>query len=152
MKNEQDAEEIVQDAFFKAYKAIDQFRGKAKFSTWLYRIVFNTAISKSRLQQLRTEALQESSTESHDFTELDNVLQKVLQQERRKYIKLALAKLDELDYAILTLYYYQEEPLKEISQSLNLETTYLKVRLHRARAKLFSNLKNILKTEIRELL
>ena len=54
MKNREDAEEVAQDAFVKAYKNIGQFEGKSKFSTWLYTIVYNTALTRLRKKQLDT--------------------------------------------------------------------------------------------------
>ena len=48
LRNHEDAEEVAQDSFLKAYKALEDFKGDCKFSTWLYRIVFNTAVSKTR--------------------------------------------------------------------------------------------------------
>ncbi|MFO8000609.1 MAG: sigma-70 family RNA polymerase sigma factor, partial [Marinilabilia sp.] len=48
VKNEADAEEVAQDAFFKAFKALDKFEGRSSFSTWIYRIAYHEAISKLR--------------------------------------------------------------------------------------------------------
>lgn len=152
VKNKQDAEEIVQDSFLKAYKSIDTFKGTAKFSTWLYKIVFNKSISKTRLKKLTTETLENRSQDSCNFIEINEAIQNIKQHEREYYIKLALRNLDEIDYVILTLYYYEEKTIKEIGEITNLDAPYIKVRLHRARGKLHFELKKLLKTEVNELL
>jgi len=59
-RNHQDAEEIAQDVFLKAFQSLESFRQKSKFSTWLYRIVYNTAISKIRKKQPEVTALDEN--------------------------------------------------------------------------------------------
>ncbi|MBK8883937.1 MAG: sigma-70 family RNA polymerase sigma factor [Bacteroidales bacterium] len=53
-RNEQDSEEIVQDSFLKAFKGLDQFKYESQFSTWFYRIVYNTAISSIRKKKLQS--------------------------------------------------------------------------------------------------
>ncbi len=58
VKNKEEAEEVTQDAFFKAYKALDKYKGDAGFSTWLYRIVYNTAISKIRSRKAETTSIE----------------------------------------------------------------------------------------------
>lgn len=152
VKNEQDAEEIVQDSFLKAYKAIHNYKRNAKFSTWLYKIVFNTAISKARLKNLRTDSLKEHSYQQYNFVEINAAIQNLTEQERKKYIKLALRNLDEIDYTILTLYYYEEKNIKDIGEIIKFKPSYIKVRLHRARGKLYFELKRILKEEVNEIL
>jgi len=57
LRNREDAEEIAQDAFVKAFQALPGFKGEARFSTWLYRIVYNAAISQSRKRNMNLPPL-----------------------------------------------------------------------------------------------
>jgi RNA polymerase sigma factor (sigma-70 family) len=114
LKNQQDAEEIVQDAFLKAYKALDNFKGNAKFSTWLYKIVFNSSVSKARLTTSDMFPLEETLNDTVDFQNCNGALQNLQQENRKRYIREVLQNLDELDYTILTLFYFEEKSLKNI--------------------------------------
>jgi len=74
-RNHQDAEEIAQDVFLKAFQSLESFRQKSKFSTWLYRIVYNTAISKIRKKQPEVTALDENLVENYT---VDNIYTDVI--------------------------------------------------------------------------
>src|SRR5688572_32238716 len=58
VKNREDAEEVVQDSFVRAFKALRNFRGDGKFSTWLYKIVYNTSLSKIRNKRMIMDTLE----------------------------------------------------------------------------------------------
>ena len=71
VKNRQDAEEVAQDCFVKAYKSLGSFQGQSKFSTWLYSIVYTTAMSSLRKKQLDTSSIDDENNAlqiaDHDF-------------------------------------------------------------------------------------
>ncbi len=152
VKNQEDAEEVVQDAFVNVYKRIHHFQGKAKFSTWFYRIVVNGAISRARLKSLPTSPLSNPEVETANFQTCNDAHDCLQQQERKRYIKAAMQNLDELDYTLLILFYFQEESLKSISTILGRDKNFIKMRLHRARGKLCFELKKQLEKEIDHLL
>ncbi len=153
MKSREDAEEVTQDAFLKAYKKISQFEGKSKFSTWLYTIVYNTALTKLRKKKLpidNSEFNQEDNLSS--YSESDNEWRKLQKQERSSYIKQALNRLSREDQVVITLFYLNERSLQEICEITTWELSNVKVRLFRARKRLLKALEGLLDHEVRELL
>lgn len=152
LKNPGDAEEVVQEAFVKSFQAISRFRGDSKFSTWLYRIVYNTSISEIRRSRKNDLPVEKADNESPDFIEMGDVLSRISREESRACIQKALDNLDETDFTILTLFYYEDKSLKEISQIMDIKYNYLKVKLQRARSKLHRELKTMMKSEIYDLL
>lgn len=142
IKNEAEAEDIVQTSFFKAFKNINTFRGDSKFSTWLYRIVVNESN-----QRLRKKKFQ--SDENHpDHTELitDKTDVESERNERKKILRYAISRLQEKESLLIRLFYLGELSHKEISQVTGLTISNTKVILHRAK----NNLKKILESEYKD--
>ena len=137
-----EAEEATQDAFIKAYHHLKNFNRQSKFSTWLYRIVFNTAISYKRRHR---QPFQDIATAviKHEYDE-EGTLER---SDKKRYIDLALAKLNPADRTALTLFYLQEFSLEEIAEITNMHANTVKVRTHRARMRLATELKTILHHE-----
>lgn len=151
-KNEQDAEEIVQDSFVKAFKGLNKFKNKSQFSTWFYRIVYNTAISSIRYKKHLTVEIDDNLTENFESNQIECAINNLDAYDRKQLINEALAKLNELDYTILSLYYYEDMSLKEISKIVEKKKNYLKVLLQRARLKLYNGLSTSLKSDLKELI
>ena len=151
-KNEQDSEEIVQDSFVKAFNGLSNFKNESQFSTWFYKIVFNTAISAMRGKRINTVEIDNYVSNNIENNGIENALKKLDECDRKILISDSLAKLSELDYTILSLYYYEELGLKEISKVVGKKSNYLKVLLQRARLKLFNSLSQSLKNELKELI
>jgi len=149
VKNKQEAEEVTQDAFFKAYKALDKFKGKAVFSTWLYRIVYNTALSKLRSRKPETSDLENKELLKNESLIDDNSINQLERKEKKKVLKMALARLKEDDAFILILYYYKELSIEEIEKATDLSKSNIKVKLHRGRKQLQKELKFILQDELK---
>lgn len=153
MKSREDAEEVTQDAFLKAYKKISQFEGKAKFSTWLYTIVYNTALTKLRKKKIPVDDSEFNREDNlSSYSESDNEWRKLQKQERSSYIKQALDRLSKEDQVVITLFYLNERSLQEICEITTWELSNVKVRLHRARKRLLKSLEALLDHEVRELL
>nr|WP_321408126.1 RNA polymerase sigma factor [uncultured Carboxylicivirga sp.] len=152
VKNQQEAEEVTQDAFVKAYKSLDSFKGDATFSTWLYRIVYNTAISKLRSRKPLTEDLESKETILYEANYAENNMHRLELQERKKVLKKALSNLKEDDAFILILYYYKEQSIEEISKATGLSVSNVKVKLHRGRKQMQTELNAILKGELNSIL
>jgi RNA polymerase sigma-70 factor (ECF subfamily) len=149
VRNTMDAEEIAHDAFVKAFKSLKSFNQKAKFTTWLYRIVFNTAISHTRKNQLNTEDLSDI-TEQPMSTSNTSAL--VDSQDREKYVAEAMLKLMPLDSSLITLFYMQQLSLEEIGEVVSLKPDAVKVKLFRARKRLGRELVALLQNEVHEIL
>ncbi|MFP4046252.1 MAG: RNA polymerase sigma factor [Bacteroidales bacterium] len=154
LKNHELAEEVSQDAFLKAYKSLKQFQKKSKFSTWLYRIVYNQCISELRKQKQNTMSIDDESS-SKSVLNIEDTLNKTegLENEDRKYyIEKALSYLPEDDRMIITLFYQNEMTTEEIANIVNLSVSNVKVKLYRSRNKLYETLNSLLQNEISTLL
>ena len=152
-KNREDAEEIAQDCFVKAYRSLAQFQRKSKFSTWLYTIVYTTAMSSLRKKQVSTSSIDDENNamqiESHSTeTDMNNVERK----SRSFYLNQAISQLSPDDGVIITLFYNGEQSIDEIAKTLGIENNSVKVKLFRARQRLKEKLELILKDEVTELI
>jgi len=152
-KNREDAEEIAQDCFIKAYRSLNTFRNTAKFSTWLYRIVYTTAMTFLRKKRLDIQSIDTElgllNVENHvSDLKSDDVEHK----SKMVYVNRAINQLSPDDAAVITLFYQGEQSLDEIGQALGMESNTVKVKLHRARHRLKEKIENILHHEVRELL
>jgi RNA polymerase sigma factor (sigma-70 family) len=144
LKNRQNAEEAVQDSFVKAIKAIRAFKGGSSFKTWLYRIIYNTALNRGRKGIFHRDVPIDSIDESQ-FANASDVSGEVYDQKfKAQQIKAAFDKLNPENRIIVSLYYLESFSIDEISEITLLSTNVIKVRLHRSREQLKAVLKNIL--------
>ena len=148
VRNREDAEEIAQDAFVKAYQSLGQFRGSSRFSTWLYRIVYNTSISRLRRTGTEAISIEDSGFEEKESSGEMDAYYRLKDQERKKILDIALEKLDPDENFLVTLYYYDDKDLDEISKITGLTRNNAKVKIFRARQKISGMLKNYLKDEL----
>lgn len=151
VKNNEDAEEIVQDAFIKVYKNISQFSGQSKFSSWLYKIVYNTALTKIRKKNVQQYSLDDSHEKDYGIS-IHEGWEELVSSDQKEYLSIALTRLNEQDSLVLTLYYLADEGLNEICEITNEKKSTIKVRLHRARTKLFNEMNLLLQEELKELI
>ena len=151
-KNREDAEEVSQDIFIKAYRSLADFRGASKFSTWLYTIVNNTCITFLRKKKLQTYSLDnEKVFEVADSRDSGLRANLVEQKSRVAMVNRAIIMLGPDDAEIITLFYKGEQTLDEIAQILGLETNTAKVRLHRARTRLKEKMETYFAEEVKDL-
>ncbi len=143
----EDAEEIAQDVFLKAYNGLSGFRKSSTFSTWLYRIAYNHSISKVRVKRPVTRSIDDPVLVMKEVAEEDAGIEKV-GQIPVEYINNALNRLDETDRIILTLFYQRDIPVKSIAGITGLSVANVKVRMHRSRKKLLGELKQVLHHEL----
>lgn len=151
-QNTEDAEEVVQDAFMKTFAALANFRSASKFSTWLYKIVYHTALTKKGSRRMAGVELDEESGAAGYLLDEKNAFSSLVQADRKKYIDLALAALGEEERVVLTLHYLGEKSLSEIAEILDLGKSAIKMRLMRGRKKLEEALKDLLTEELKDLL
>ncbi len=141
-RNKQDAEDIVQNAFVRAYNSLNSYRSKSKFSTWFYRIVYNTAISQITKFQSKVEQDTLGKVEN-ELSSLESIPSlPIEQQEQSDIITLAIDQLPKDEAVILTLYYLEEHSIKEVAKIMSLTESNIKVKLHRARQKMQESLKS----------
>ena len=136
LKNKEDAEEVAQDTFLKAFNGLSNFKGESKFSTWLYRIAYHRSLDciKKNQRQLPTSDLPIEDIRS--LAVVDNSLDALEQKERRQQIKEAIEALSGDDSVLLTLHYFQELSIKEIARIVGKSEGAIKVNLHRSRKRL----------------
>lgn len=137
LRNQEDAEELAQDSFVKAYHALNSYRQESKFSTWLYRITYNGCITLLRKRKTKFIWLDEKKLTDQDEIRIQQQLQTFDEADLAKYLQLALEKLPETDQVLLTLYYYEDQKMDEISQITGLTESNVKVKIHRARKKMY---------------
>lgn len=133
---EYDAEELTQDTFMKCFENLSSFNAKSNFSTWLYRIAYNTAISFTRKKEIEINVYDEKIWNTISDTELDDTMNDESEDNINKLHK-ALSKLQPDERGLITLFYEQEKTIQEIQEILNLKESLIKVRLHRIRKKLY---------------
>lgn len=152
LKNREDAEEVAQDVFVKAYQYLADFKGASKFTTWLYSIVNNTCISFLRKKKLDIHSLENESV-FNAANNLDSGISADLVEKKSKIalVSKAVDMLNVDDATIITLFYKGEQTLEEIAKILQLETNTVKVRLHRARGKLKEKMETHFSEEIKDL-
>lgn len=132
----EDAEEVAQDSFMKAYRSLERFRGASSFSTWLYRITYNTAVSSIRKRNPGILQIEDFPADAADFlkdSESDEMAEK---EYRRTLLNFAIQKLAIDERALIGLFYFQELDHDEITSITGITKSNLKVKLFRARKKI----------------
>jgi RNA polymerase sigma-70 factor (ECF subfamily) len=132
LKNEFDAEEILQDCFLKAYNSLVNFKGESKFSTWFYRIVYNSALTKLSSQKRKTET-EMISVEDHFNLVSEYNSNEFEKRDVNELIRETISKLPEKHSAIITMFYLNEMTIDEISEVMEISISNVKVMLHRSR-------------------
>lgn len=146
--NAEDAEEIAQDSFMKAYRSLKDFRKKSSFSTWLYRIIYNTAISHVRLKKKGMLSLEDFPVETKDFLGNNTTEEEAEKEYRNSLINFALQKINEEERALISLYYFNEMSVEEIADITVQTRSNIKVRLFRARLKMLEIIEKTEKKKI----
>lgn len=149
--NREEAEEVVQDAFVKMYRALPDFRGESRFSSWFYAIVYRTAISSVRASHFFHDF---ESVEATDISlaEQENASALLEAQDRKEIISRTLKALPREEALLLTLFYLEECSVEEICQITSLTASNVKVKLFRARKHFYAALEKSMKQETRNLL
>ncbi|MHB1108589.1 MAG: RNA polymerase sigma factor [Lutibacter sp.] len=144
VKNREEAEEVSQDVFVKAYKNLKNFKGDSKFSTWIYKIAYYASLDVLKHNK-RLISLENIDTfKERDLGNTDDSLEYLHERERKKVINDAILKLGEDERVIVTLYYFEELPIKEIAKVVDLSEDNIKIKLFRSRKKLAELLKNVI--------
>ncbi|WP_235298180.1 RNA polymerase sigma factor [Portibacter marinus] len=150
LKDSSLAEDAVQTAFIKVFEKLDSFRHDSKFSTWLFRIVINTAynMAKQQKKHMPMEVLSDSPIE----TDVDAELKRLKEDDQKKYINLALNRMKSDEALILRLFYLYEYTIVEIKEITGFTKSKIKVDLHRGRKNMQLQIHKILGNETTQLL
>ena len=126
LKNKEDAEDIVQNSFIIVLKSIKKFRNEAKFSTWLYQIIYHECIKELKRKKLKVEYIPQ-------FVESDN---EEINTEKAINLDNIFKVLKPNEYTVISLFYLEEKSINDIAQVTSLSKANIKVLLHRARLKM----------------
>ena len=138
---QEDAEELTQDVFLKAFQQLSSFKAESNFSTWIYRIATNLAISTVRKKRNYVLRLDDSVFANLSDTQVDEALEDE-SEEQMERLQQAMNQLEADERALITLYYLEEKPLAEVAFILGMTEGNAKVKLHRIRKKLYVLIKN----------
>ena len=132
LKDQMEAEEALQDAFLKAYYGLQNFKFEAKFSTWFYKIVFNTALTKLSVKKRKVEREMISIDEEFDIAD-DLNPDFSEKKDINEFIRLMINKLPDNYASVLTMFYLEEMSVEEISEVTSYSVSNVKVLLYRSR-------------------
>lgn len=135
--NRQDAEELTQDVFLKVFRNLSSFRGKSSFSTWLYRIAYNTAISETRKKRQEFLAIDETQFSNISEEEVNIRLGHTDNSEQIVLLEKALDKLSPDDRFVILLFYMEDKSVEEVAVITGLTVSNVKTKLHRIRKRLY---------------
>ncbi|MFM2376535.1 MAG: hypothetical protein RLZZ165_1632 [Bacteroidota bacterium] len=148
VNNSDDAEDLTQEAFAKAFNSLHKFDSKYAFSTWLFRIATNNCIDFIRKKRIQTISIDtpyendEGESFSFDIKDPDdNPDEKMLRKQRKEYLGIAVQKLPDKYKRLVDLRYFQELSYEEVAQELELPLGTVKAQLFRARELLAQELK-----------
>ncbi len=149
VKNESDAAEITQETFIKVYQNLSKYRGESKFSTFLYRVCYNTSLNfiKKEKKHFHQE-IQESVIE---IKQIHDGYFNLIKKEQQHYLKKALNNLKTDESLLLTLFYLDELSYNEIVEITGFSLSNVKVKLHRAKNHLAVEMNRLLKHEVKNL-
>lgn len=147
LKNREEAEEVAQDTFVKAFKALDSFNGTSKFKTWLYQIAYRTSIDCYRRRK-RVESIDEP--QYGNIADHNTAIQRYDDQDMRDQINRILDLMTTEEALIIRMFYFEEMNIKELCVILEMTDSNVKIKLFRARKKLKELLKNHLTSELKE--
>ena len=142
VRNEEDARDVVQSAYLSAFRALNEFEGTCQLSTWLHRIVVNTALMRLRSQRRKPEesiesllpAFQEDGHHVEQFSDWCAPADQLLERKQtRATVRACIQQLPENYRAVLMLRDIEELSTQEVAGMLSMTQTAVKVRLHRAR-------------------
>lgn len=143
VRNREDAEELAQDVFLKVFRHLSSFKADCSFSTWIYRIAYNTAISELRRKKQEFVAIDESQINNVSEEEVSNLLGSTSATEQLDKLEAALAQLPPDERALIMLFYMKEKSVDELTVITGLGASNVKVKLHRIRKKLFVLIKGM---------
>lgn len=148
VKNREEAEEVSQDTFIKAFKNLSKFKGDSKFSTWLYRITYHNCLDRFKKNEKHYKTDSIESLVSFNVSSTDDVLKTIEKEDRAAMMQRCLDDLPEEERTIIWFFYYKELSLKEIAEITQFTEANIKVKLHRGRKHLLAIVKEKFEPEM----
>ncbi|NDV96640.1 RNA polymerase sigma factor [Dysgonomonas sp. 521] len=127
-----EAEDIAQEIFIKAFQSLDKFREESGFSTWLYRIAYNTTISELRKRKHEFTAIEDNFSNIPD-DEIAEVLDEISTEDKLHYLDIVLKMMPPDDALLISMFYLNDHSIKDISIITGNSEANVKVKLHRIR-------------------
>lgn len=144
IRNNEDAKDLAQDAFFKAYQNLAKYNPEYKFSAWIFKVASNICVDYLRKTKAQTLPYDDKISMPHDTASAEDIY---IHNNNRRQIEKAIQELPE-EYRVLVVLYHKEGlSYEQMCQMLKLPMSKVKNRLHRARNKLKETLKDIKKEE-----
>ena len=141
-RNEEDAEELTQDVLLRVFENLPYFNFKSSFSTWLYRIAYNCAISFARRKRQPLYPIEENRLRLVGDDDLERMEAASENEQQIEALTRAINRLDAEERALITLFYYEQRPIAECAEIMSQSQSNIKVRLHRIRKKLYILIQN----------
>ena len=135
--SKEDAEELTQDTFLKAFSKLGTFKGDCSFSTWLFRIAYNTAISATRKRKIVFPFIDDAMLEAVSDELMDIVFDDEDNENRLQMLEEAIIKLNVEEKTLITLYYTDGKSIHEIASMLEQSNDNVKIKLFRVRKKIY---------------
>jgi RNA polymerase sigma-70 factor (ECF subfamily) len=132
LKNNMEAEEVLQDCFLKAFRGLDSFKGESKFSTWFYRIVYNTALTRISQKKRKIEN-EMNSIDEYITLQSKNDYNESERKDLSEFINNLVEQLPSKYSSVLNLFYLEGMSCEEISDVMDTSVANVKVLLHRSR-------------------
>lgn len=132
VSNSIEAEDITQEIFIKVYQSLHHFREESVFSTWLYRIAYNTTISELRKRKYVFTSI-DDNFESIQDEGISHEIDSINAEERLKYLDIVLKQMSPPDAMLITMFYLNSNSIQEISEITGNSIANVKVKLHRIR-------------------
>jgi RNA polymerase sigma-70 factor (ECF subfamily) len=148
VRNREEAEELSQDSFIKVYRSLAKFKGESKFSTWLYKVAYNTCLDRLKKNKREPYTIAIDEYTEQQVEALDHAFDIIEDKERKQMLQECLHLLAGEDSFLLTLYYFEEQSVKEISKIMGVTPNHVKIKLFRSRKKLATVLKEQMEPEI----
>ncbi len=133
----EEAEELTQDVFMKVFSSLQRYKGNCEFSTWIYRIAYNTAISHTRKQRREISYIEESLYTNVSEEEVEQLLNRTDNSEQIERLEQAINGLEAEEKALLSLFYTDMRSISEIAEISGLTPANVKTKLYRIRKKLY---------------
>lgn len=143
VRNREDAEELTQDVFIKVFKHLSSFNETCSFSTWLYRITYNVAISATRKRKHEFLSIDDALIHNISEREVEELLGRTDEAKWVQMLEEALGLLPAEERALILLFYTEEKTVEEITLISGLTKSNVKTKLFRIRKKLFVLLKEM---------
>lgn len=132
LRQEEEAHEVTQDTFMKVFRSLSTFRNESKLSTWMLRIAYYACMTRLRRIKPTMVDIDNHSGQLED----NNVLDQMELSDMRTVLDQAMLGLSDDEKGVVTLFYYNEQSIKEIMEITGLTDSNVKIILHRSRKKL----------------